>query len=99
MRLGGARDLGLYVREVRRRLGMSQTELGACAGVSRRWLSDLEGGKSTAEIGLVFKVLHALELRLEVRPARASPDDIDLDEVLRRHDHVNAEEMGRGCGS
>ncbi len=83
MRLTNARDLGLFVRERRRRLGMTQTELSGLAGVSRRWLSDLEAGKPTAEIGLVFRVVHALALTLEARPAEAEPGAIDLDDLLR----------------
>jgi transcriptional regulator with XRE-family HTH domain len=39
--------------------GMTQTDLAARARVSRRWLSDLESGKPTAEIGLVLKVVDA----------------------------------------
>jgi len=83
MRLASAQDLGLYVRDQRRRLGITQTDLASSAQVSRHWLSNLEAGKRTAEIGLVFKVLHALHVTLEARPAATGPDDIDLDEVLR----------------
>ena len=83
MRLRNARDLGLFVRERRRRLGTTQTELSRLAGVSRRWLSDLEAGKPTAEIGLVFRVLHALDLTLEATPTKAEPGAVDLDDLLR----------------
>lgn len=85
MRLASVRDLGLYVRDRRRRLGMTQTDLSTSAQVSQRWLSDLEAGKPTAEVGLVFKVLHALELTLEALPAQAGHDDVDLDDILRAH--------------
>src|SRR4029450_3195477 len=77
MRLTSVGDLGLYVRDRRRRLGMTQNDLAALAQVSRRWLSDLEAGKPTAEIGLVFKLLHALGLTLEASSAQPGPDDID----------------------
>lgn len=83
MRLASARDLGLYVRDRRRQFGMTQVDLSASAQVSRRWLSDLEAGKPTAEIGLVFKVLHTLELILEASPAETGPSDFDFDGVLR----------------
>jgi HTH-type transcriptional regulator / antitoxin HipB len=36
---------------------MTQVQPADRAGVSRRWLSDLEAGKPTAEVGLVFKVV------------------------------------------
>jgi len=81
MRLSNAWDLGLYVREQRRRLGMTQADLCASAQVSRRWLSGLEAGKPTAEIGLVFRVLHALDVTLEVAPTKYGLDNINLDDV------------------
>jgi HTH-type transcriptional regulator/antitoxin HipB len=83
MRINSARDLGLQVRERRRDLAMTQAQLAAAAGVSRRWLSDLEAGKPRAEIELVLRTLYALGLTLDMYPTE--PPEIDLDEVLRRH--------------
>ena len=96
MRLASTRDLGLYVRDRRRQLGMTQVALAASAQVSRRWLSDLEAGKSTAEVGLVFKVLHALELTLVASPTTIAPDGVDLDEFLREYGQIDPNEFGRG---
>lgn len=70
MRIGSARDLGLFVRESRRDLGMSQAELARAAEVSRRWLAALEAGKATTEFGLVRRTLHALGLVLDVSPRK-----------------------------
>jgi HTH-type transcriptional regulator / antitoxin HipB len=81
MRIGSARDLGLFVRESRRDLGKSQAELASEAQVSRRWLAALEAGKATAEVGLVLRTLHALGLVLDVSPRRPT-DGIDLDALL-----------------
>jgi HTH-type transcriptional regulator / antitoxin HipB len=85
MRLASVRDLGLYVRDRRRRLGLTQADVSASAQVSRRWLSDLEAGKQTAEIGLLLKVLRALDLTLEISPAEFGPDDINLEDIIRAH--------------
>lgn len=82
MRIGSARELGLYVQDRRRSLGLTQVQLAKAAHVSRRWLSDLEAGKATAEIGLIMKTLHALDLRLNVEPARKRPGEPDLDQLL-----------------
>jgi HTH-type transcriptional regulator / antitoxin HipB len=90
MRLDNPGDLGLYVRDRRARLGLTQAQLCASAQVSRRWLSDLESGKPTAEVGLVFRVLHALQLMIDVRPCRTGPDTVDLDAILG--------ELGRPTG-
>lgn len=58
------RDLGASVRQARRDLHLSQSDLAATAGVSRQWLSALERGKRTAELGLVLRVIDAAGLTL-----------------------------------
>jgi HTH-type transcriptional regulator/antitoxin HipB len=80
MRIRNSDDLGNYVREQRREAGLTQADLAAQARVSRRWLSDLEGGKSTAEVGRVFKVIAALDMVVDLQPI--PHQDIDLDELL-----------------
>lgn len=83
MRVATARDLGLHLRERRQDLRMTQSELATAAGVSRRWVSDLEAGKATAEIGLVLRTLHALGLILDVRSPAPGGATIDLNDLLR----------------
>jgi y4mF family transcriptional regulator len=80
MRIRNADDLGHYLRDRRRAAGLTQTDLAVRAGVSRRWLSDLEAGKPTAEVGLVLKVIAALDMMMDLQPA--PHQDIDLDELL-----------------
>jgi len=65
------------------------SELARRAHVSRQWISEFEAGKPTAELGLVIRLLDALELRLTVdsgeqrQPAREeSAATVDLDAVL-----------------
>ena len=84
MRIDRADDLGRHLRDVRRRAGLSQEAVASRAGLSRRWLSDLEGGKATVEVGLVLKLVAALDLIVEVNPAPRS--DIDLDAILSELD-------------
>lgn len=85
MRIVDPRDLALYIRARRQELGMTQSRLAKTAGVSRRWLSDLESGKPTAEVGLVLKVFNALGLVFDARPELANPAPVDIDEILRTH--------------
>ena len=60
------RDVGALIREARRARGMTQTELSDVAGVTRRWLTDIEqGAKPRAELGLVLAALQALDIRLD----------------------------------
>ncbi|UQU64488.1 helix-turn-helix transcriptional regulator [Couchioplanes caeruleus] len=84
MRVDRPSDLGNHLREVRRRAGLSQAAVAARAGLSRRWLSDLEAGKATAEVGLVLKLVAALDLMLEINPAPKS--DIGVDVILGTFD-------------
>ncbi|GLI00408.1 helix-turn-helix domain-containing protein [Phytohabitans aurantiacus] len=83
MRIGEPADVGRYVQERRRQLGLTQSQLATSAGVSRRWLSDLESGKATTELGLVLRTLNTLGLVLDLRPQEADLD-LDLDEYLKR---------------
>jgi y4mF family transcriptional regulator len=66
------RTLGAIVRQRRKALGWSQDRLAAAAGVSRPWLSAFEGGKASVEIGLVFAVLDALGMYVNVTSSSAS---------------------------
>lgn len=82
MRIASSADLARHVRARRRDLGMTQTDLAEAARVSRRWVSDLESGKDTAEFGLVIRAIQALGLTLDALPYEPPRDNIDLDELL-----------------
>lgn len=84
MRIGSTHELGIYVRDQRRAAGLNQADLAARAAVSRRWLSDLEAGKPTVEVGLVLRVFAALGQLVDVRPDPTT--DFDLDNYLKRFD-------------
>jgi len=59
--------VGQAVRAARSASGMTQRELATRAGVSRRWLIDLEAGRSQrSELGLLLATLRALGLSLTI---------------------------------
>ncbi len=60
-------DLGRLVRAVRERRHFSQQEFADLAGVGRRFLSELENGKPTLELGKVLKVANAAGIVLFAR--------------------------------
>ena len=66
MRVRSVKELGSLVRERRKDLGWSQQELASRVGVQRLWVSQFEGGKTTAHIGLVMRTLRALDLAISV---------------------------------
>ena len=85
MRIRTASDVGALVRHTRGQQGMSQEELAARAGVTRRWISALESGKARAELALVLATLDALGLALITEDAPKG-SAVDLDAVLARMD-------------
>ena len=96
MAVRSIRDLAAAVRGRRQDLGLNQAELARRAGVSRKWISEFEAGKSTAELGLVLRVLDELGFRLELRKdpeaGARSPDRdaVDLDTLLNELRNVQA---------
>ena len=64
MRVRTPLDLGLIIRNRRRKLGLSQSALARRTGVGRQWLVEVERGKARAEIGLVLRTLAALDIEL-----------------------------------
>jgi len=57
MRIRTPLDLGLAIRDKRRKLKLSQNELARKAGVGRQWVVAIEHGKSRAELSLVLRTL------------------------------------------
>ena len=58
-----ARAFGALVRRRRHALAMSQDQLALATGVGRRFLIDLEAGKSSCQLGRSLIVAEALGLR------------------------------------
>jgi HTH-type transcriptional regulator / antitoxin HipB len=77
VRIRTMEELGRLLRAYRKTRSLSQVDAAALAGVGERFLSEIERGKPTAEIGLVFRVLNRFGLTLVV--ARRDGGDL-LDE-------------------
>jgi len=60
-------SLGDVVRQHRKLQGATQVEFAALCGVGVRFISDLENGKSTIEIGKALQVLNSLGLELVIQ--------------------------------
>lgn len=78
-----SKAFGAAVRRARKEQGLSQAELAARAGVGRPWLSELETGKRTAELGRALSVVSALDLAVVFTPAPV-PDGstVDLAKII-----------------
>ncbi len=78
-----SKAFGSAVRRARKVQGLSQVELAARAGVGRPWLSELETGKRTAELGRALLVLSALDLAITFVPAPGlDGSTVDLGQII-----------------
>lgn len=66
MRIHDARTLGQAIRTRRKELGYTQAFVAEATGLSVTFISDLENGKTTAEIGKTIRLINTLGLDLTV---------------------------------
>ncbi len=62
------KTLGEGIRARRKALGYTQGFLSEATGLSVSFISDLERGKETAEIGKVLRLIHLLGMDLTMTP-------------------------------
>lgn len=58
------KQLGATIKKHRKSLGMIQADLALVSGTGVRFISDLENGKETCEIGRALRVMNNLGLTL-----------------------------------
>ena len=84
-----AASFGRLIQEERKRQGLRQDELAMVSGTGKRFIVDLEAGKSTCQLGRSLHVANVLGLRIDdvLRDAQArraqavdTPDIPDSDE-------------------
>ncbi len=71
MRIRTMRDLAAVIRGRRKTLGLTQADIAAAAGVSRKWVIDLENGRATGDLAAVLRVIDVLDLVLDISEARS----------------------------
>lgn len=59
-------EIGQLIRKRRKESGLTLKDAAGMAGVGVRFLSELERGKTTLQIGLVIEVLQLFGLELHV---------------------------------
>ena len=90
------RPFGRMIRSRRKALNMTQDQLALATGVGRRFLIDLEAGKTTCQLGLSLVVAEALGIRSSELPTSAettpsvSPElPYPLDEELEHETDIH----------
>ena len=66
VKIKNTEDLGSRIRSKRKELKLTLEEASGLCGVGFRFLSELERGKNTSEIGKVLQVLSRLGLELHL---------------------------------
>ena len=71
--INSSKALGRKIRQLRREQGVTQAQLAGLANTGIRFVSDLENGKETCQLGKMLRVLSTLGVDLDIR----SPYDKD----------------------
>jgi len=72
-RIASVEQLGRAIRCKRKEIGLRQELAAGMTGVGTKFLSQLENGKETAELGKALQVLHKMGLELYIFPRGADP--------------------------
>ena len=75
MKIRTVNELGATIRRARKQRGWTQDQLAERAGISRRTLVALEGGSPRGEIGIVVRVIAALERELAINERSGETGD------------------------
>jgi HTH-type transcriptional regulator/antitoxin HipB len=88
-----ARDLGAAIKEARTARGFSQMALGRAAGIHQPKISAIERGAPGVRVGLILRVLRALDLSITI-DAAAAPSTQRTKRSRRKDDnHVDLDRI------
>jgi HTH-type transcriptional regulator / antitoxin HipB len=59
-------ELGLFIKNYRKSLGLTQAEVALSCGLGMRFISDLENGKPTCQIEKSLLVIQTLGLKISI---------------------------------
>lgn len=79
-------EAGIAIRTLRKRAGIRIDDFAQTAGVSKQFMTDLENGKPTVQMGKVLLLLERLGIKvgLELTPMDASAFQAELNKVQAR---------------
>jgi transcriptional regulator with XRE-family HTH domain len=79
-------EAGIAIRTLRKRAGIRIDDFAMAAGVSKQFMTDLENGKSTVQMGKVLQLLQRLGVKvgLELPPADIEAYQLELSRARAR---------------
>lgn len=78
-RIKSVNDLGQLIRAFRKQRHLTLEKVTGLSNVSMRFLSELERGKETAELGKTIEVLNKLGLEIIIRPRGGHSKELNDD--------------------
>jgi transcriptional regulator with XRE-family HTH domain len=75
MRVRGLDDVRHFLREERKRRGLTQSQLADLTATSQKWASDFERGRVDPPMSIVLKVLVLLGVSIALSSAKISTVD------------------------
>ncbi|GJL82686.1 MAG: shikimate kinase [marine bacterium B5-7] len=77
-------EIGLRVRRIRQKRGLTRKQLAARSGISLRYLAQLEGGNANVSVAVLWKVTNSLGIGL----IELIPEDASLQAVAEPLEHL-----------
>ncbi len=76
-KVSSSHDIGHLIKLKRKEVGIKQEVAAGISGVGTKFLSQLENGKETAELGKTLQVLRKMGLELYIFPRSATPNGFE----------------------
>lgn len=92
--LTSVQTAGVAIRTLRKRAGIRIDDFALTAGVSKQFMTDLENGKSSVQMGMVLGLLRRLGIRVSLNLPDADVDSFhtEFQKVTHRRSLKNASE-------
>lgn len=90
--LTSVQDAGVAIRTLRKRAGIRIDDFALIAGVSKQFMTDLENGKPTVQMGKVLELLKrmAIGVSLDLSDDAVDRYKAELQKATRRRTHKEA---------
>jgi len=75
------KQIGNFVKRIRKKRGLSQTDLGNKVGLRQETISLIENGNPAAKLENILTVIAALDLELQIAP-RSHQSIQDIEELI-----------------
>lgn len=91
-----AAEIGKLIATARRHHKLTQAGLAQAIGATQAWVSEVEQGKETAQVGKVLRALSHLGVRLQTgvvpwsarKSAASEPASVSLSDIIAAHIHT-----------